>query len=153
ATAGQTLTGTVAAPAHGAGTDTYLRLFDATGNELRHVHSGSSSNTLTFQVATGGTYYLGVSAFPNVAYSPTIYFSHYVSGKAGAYYLSITKTTHLDKPIFVIGLDQQVYAQRFDGNGNSLGNYSLTAPGAVLSLVAGSTGGAAQLFVIGLDHR
>src|SRR6516165_5322485 len=52
--------------------------------------------------------------------------------------------------IFVRGLDDQIYAQKFDLGGNPTGGYFLAAPGAVKSFVAGNdAGGNPFLLVIG----
>ena len=58
--------------------DTYLRLFDSSGNELASNDSGgnpytdvsSSDAALSFVVSTSGTYCVGVSAFDNTTYDP-----------------------------------------------------------------------------------
>lgn len=53
--------------------DSYIRLFDGFGNEItsNDQYYGQDSY-LDFFVATGGTYYIGVSGFGNAAYNPTI---------------------------------------------------------------------------------
>jgi hypothetical protein len=56
--------------------------------------------------------------------------------------------------LFVIGLDNQVYAQKIDPNGSSATGYFLTTPGQVLSFAAGTTAfGLPELFVLGLDNQ
>jgi hypothetical protein len=55
---------------------------------------------------------------------------------------------------FAIGLDNQVYGQRLDANGNPAGGYFLAVPGQVKSLQVGhDAGGRSLLFVIGLDDQ
>ena len=55
--------------------------------------------------------------------------------------------------VFVIGMDHQVYYQRFDSNGNSLG-YQLAAAGTVRSIsVANTPSGQAELFVLGMGNQ
>lgn len=56
--------------------------------------------------------------------------------------------------VFVIGLDQQVYAQQLDASGNPVGAPSLVAIGQVKALVAGTdANGNPLLFVEGLDSQ
>jgi hypothetical protein len=56
--------------------------------------------------------------------------------------------------IFVLGLDNQVYAQNFDPSGNSASSYFLAAPGQVKDLVAGhNASNQPVLFVIGQDNQ
>jgi uncharacterized protein YkwD len=53
---------------------------------------------------------------------------------------------------FVLGLDDQVYAQKFDAAGNPSSGYFLTSPGQVKSLTVGNDGhGNPEVFVIGLN--
>jgi uncharacterized protein YkwD len=55
---------------------------------------------------------------------------------------------------FVLGLDNQVYLQKYDAWGNLVAGYSLAAPGQVKNFVAGRDGaGNPELFVIGLNDR
>jgi hypothetical protein len=55
---------------------------------------------------------------------------------------------------FVIGLDNQVYAQKFDANGNPLGIYSLAAFGQVKAITAIRTiAGTPEVLAIGLDNQ
>jgi hypothetical protein len=66
--------------------------------------------------------------------------------------------------VFAIGLDNQVYAQKLDGNGRSVTPYFLTRPGAVKTLTAvvyfgdpgvyfGTEVFDSYVFVIGLDNQ
>jgi hypothetical protein len=56
--------------------------------------------------------------------------------------------------LFAIGLDDQVYAQKLDANGNPVGSYFLTQPGQVKALTAGQDArGHPEVFVIGLDDQ
>lgn len=53
--------------------DTYLRLFNAQGQEIANNDQTVGQDSLIdFFVTTGGTYYVGVSGFGNAAYNPTI---------------------------------------------------------------------------------
>jgi uncharacterized protein YkwD len=56
--------------------------------------------------------------------------------------------------MFVLGTDNQVWVQRFNSAGNSLGGYYLGAAGTVQQMAAGRDGnGNPELFVIGLDNQ
>lgn len=56
-----------------SGFDSYLRLFSATGEELASNDQFNGPDALIdFFVTTGGTYYIGVSGFPNDDYDPTL---------------------------------------------------------------------------------
>ena len=76
--------------AGGSSLDGYLRLFDASGNELAANDQFFGADPLIdFFVPTGGTYYVGVSAFPNDSYNATQAASG-VSQVGGVYDLVIT---------------------------------------------------------------
>jgi hypothetical protein len=64
-------------------------------------------------------------------------------------------STFLTAEVFVIGLDDQVYAQKFDLFGNSASGYVLTRPGQVKALAVNSTraDGNPEMFAIGLDDQ
>jgi subtilisin family serine protease/subtilisin-like proprotein convertase family protein len=70
--------------------DSYLRLFDAAGNELAaNDQFFGNDSFIDFFVTTGGTYYVGVSGFPNADYDPAVAGSG-ISQSTGAYNLEIT---------------------------------------------------------------
>ena len=48
---------------------------------------------LTFQAATAGTYYIGVSSAPNDDYNPTVADSGIPGGTTGLYTLDVTRST------------------------------------------------------------
>lgn len=53
--------------------DSYLRLFDANGEELAaNDQFNGRDSFLDYFVTTGGTYYIGVSGFPNSEYDPDV---------------------------------------------------------------------------------
>lgn len=53
--------------------DSYLRLFDANGEELANNDQfNGRDSSLDYFVTTGGTYYIGVSGFPNFDYNPKV---------------------------------------------------------------------------------
>jgi hypothetical protein len=89
AATGSTLTATTATPTGGTPVSTYLRLFDAFGNELTNS-AGTGAVQYTF--TTGGTYYLGVSGSGNSTYNPTIAGSG-VAAATGDYQLSLALST------------------------------------------------------------
>jgi hypothetical protein len=95
APAGSKVTIQTTQPAGGAAMDTYLRLFDAGGHQLASNDDSASSRyslISNFNLANAGTYYVGVSGYPNSSYNPT----SGGSGKAGAtgdYQLSLTLVT------------------------------------------------------------
>lgn len=70
--------------------DSYLRLFNAAGTELaaNDQYNGADS-FLDYFVTTGGTYYIGVSGFPNSKYDPKIGGSGTTQSK-GTYNLGIS---------------------------------------------------------------
>ncbi len=71
--------------------DSYLRLFDANGRELaRNDDSGGSADSLlTFTIQATGTYYVGVSAYGNARYNPTIAGSGRAARTTGDYLLTV----------------------------------------------------------------
>ena len=83
----------------GSGLDSYLRVFDANGGQLAYNDSGAApgedmsvNSFLHLEFTTGGTYFVGVSANPNRAYS-AVNGTNDVSGRAGGYTLTLTDST------------------------------------------------------------
>ncbi len=73
----------------GSTLDSYLRLFDGLGGEIAANDQFNGQDSLIdFFVSTGGTYYIGISGFPNSQYNPNIAGSG-VSQANGVYDLSI----------------------------------------------------------------
>jgi len=73
----------------GSSLDSFLRLFDNAGNELTANDQFNGQDALVdFFVPTGGTYFVGVSGFPNTSYDPTVTGSG-VPQSGGIYDLSI----------------------------------------------------------------
>lgn len=66
--------------------DSYLRLFDADGNEV--ANNSEDSSVLDFAVSATGQYYLGVSGYPNTDYDPHDH-STDRGNVAAPYYLSL----------------------------------------------------------------
>jgi subtilisin-like proprotein convertase family protein len=53
--------------------DSYIRLFNAAGEQLSSNDQFFGSDSfISYFVSTGGTYYIGVSSFPNTTYDPTL---------------------------------------------------------------------------------
>ncbi len=74
--------------------DSYLRLFDASGNELAGGNNGVNQldSNITFTVASSGLYYVGVSGAGNPRYSPSVFNSGTNGGSKGRYELAIDVT-------------------------------------------------------------
>jgi chitinase len=73
ANAGTNVTAVTSLPTGGVAMDTYLRLFDANGNQLaaNNNANGGLYSQLSYTVSSTGFYYLGVSGARNSAYDPT----------------------------------------------------------------------------------
>ncbi len=90
--------------------DSYLRLFDSYGSEIAFSDDEASpgeSNTLDSfleRYLSVGTYYIGVSGYPNVRYLPSNN-SSAVSGSTGNYTLSVTVSSPEDQPQDIRPLD------------------------------------------------
>ena len=75
----------------GSSLDSYLRVFDADGNELAaNDDSGSLDSFIGFQPQTAGTYYVGVSALSNTNYNTEEAGSGFDGNSTGEYDLVIT---------------------------------------------------------------
>jgi hypothetical protein len=92
AAAGQVMTATTALPSGGTSVSTYLRLFDATGTALGFTIFGYN-NRFQYQFATAGTYYVGVSGYPNSSYNPNVGGSGSTSLGSGDYTLNVALGT------------------------------------------------------------
>src|SRR5437660_12740010 len=76
--------------------NTYLRLFNASGQEVTASYSNSYTSFTGFQLTAGGTYYLAVSGYPNTYYNPTAGgsgYSYYGGFSTGDYQLSLSLQT------------------------------------------------------------
>ena len=56
----------------GSNLESRLRLFNAAGNEIAANAVPGADPSLTYEVATSGTYYIGVSGTENGAYDPNV---------------------------------------------------------------------------------
>lgn len=79
----------------GSSLDSYLRLFDSSGNMLAYNNDGAApgetlgkSSYLTYTFNNGGTYYIGVSGYPNTSYN-VVTGAGSVGGSVGGYTLAI----------------------------------------------------------------
>jgi hypothetical protein len=97
AQAGEGLTAVTSARPGGVSMDTYLRLFDANGHQLAWADNGAY-DTLSGTFTSAGTYYLGVSASPNTAYSVIDPLSRTMAGSPGDYNFQITLTGGTPSP-------------------------------------------------------
>lgn len=88
--ASQELTLAVVAAAAGSSLDSYLRLFDATGQQLAANDdvSGSTDSRLVYVAATAGRFFVGVSGYGNSIYAPQVAGSG-TAGSTGSYRLDI----------------------------------------------------------------
>ncbi len=67
---GQTLEASIDAQDAGSGLTSLLRVFNSSGTPLALDNQLGGDPHLTFQAATTGTYYIGVSSAPNDNYNP-----------------------------------------------------------------------------------
>jgi subtilisin-like proprotein convertase family protein len=82
--------------------DSHVRLFDADGDELTSNDQFNGADSfLDFFVTTGGTYYIGVSGFPNSRYNPLVASSGATQSR-GTYNLSLT--------VDLVADDQRVFS-------------------------------------------
>ena len=68
---GDTLDASINAQQAGSGLASLLRIFDANGTPLALDNQQGGDPQLSFQAATAGIYYVGVSSAPNNNYNPT----------------------------------------------------------------------------------
>jgi len=93
--AGQTLTIDVDARTLSGGStlDSYVRMFDASGRQLATNDDDGATydSRLVFRATTAGTYYVGLSGYGNIGYSPTRAGSGR-SGSTGVYQVAFSLT-------------------------------------------------------------
>jgi hypothetical protein len=90
--AGDTLDVGVSAQASGSGLTSLLRVFDARGRPLALDNQQGGDPHLTFQAASAGVYYIGVSSAPNDQYDPTVASGGTPGGSTGMYTLDVRLT-------------------------------------------------------------
>jgi hypothetical protein len=92
-TAGQRLTATTSTPAGGTPLSyPVLWLFDSTGHRLTYGYEPGNSSIRSFLLPATGTYYLGLTTYPNFFYDPTVAGSNNLS-YPGDYRLDATLLT------------------------------------------------------------
>jgi hypothetical protein len=77
-----------------SGLASLLRIFDANGRPLALDNQQGGDPTLTFQVATGGLYYIGVSSAPDYNYNPMVAASGTPGLTTGLYTLTVKLTNY-----------------------------------------------------------
>lgn len=84
--------------------DSFLRFFDAAGQELAHNDNfeGLDSKLQVF-VPTAGQYYIGISAFPNTSYQPGAGGTGVEGGSTGSYNLLVNVQTSSNETIIRTG--------------------------------------------------
>ncbi|MFO0953945.1 MAG: pre-peptidase C-terminal domain-containing protein [Isosphaeraceae bacterium] len=87
--AGDTIDARIVAASAGSGLTSLLRVFDAGGRPLALDDREGGDPRLTFQAATTGTYYIGVSSAPNNNYNPAGPGSGTKGGTTGLYELDV----------------------------------------------------------------
>jgi hypothetical protein len=90
--AGDVLHATVSTRTPASGLQSLLRLFDASGTQVALDDREGGDPQVTFQTATAGNYYVGVSSAPNDAYDPTLLDSGTAGGTIGLYTLNLRDT-------------------------------------------------------------
>ena len=89
--AGGTLTVDIDAQSLGSALDSYLRVFDSAGRQLAaNDDAGSLDSLVSFTAQAAGTYYVGVSAYGNAAYSATTAGSGTAGTTSGSYTAAFT---------------------------------------------------------------
>jgi len=80
--------------------DSYVRLFDADGRQLAQNDdsSGSLDSNLSYDLQSGGTYYVGVSSYGNSRYNPLVAGSGQSGRSTGDYELSVQFTEDTSNP-------------------------------------------------------
>jgi hypothetical protein len=91
--AGDILDVGVGAQAAGSGLSSLLRVFSASGLPLALDNQQGGDPHLTFQAATPGVYYIGVSSAPNDQYNPNVPGSGLPGGSTGTYTLDVRLTS------------------------------------------------------------
>ncbi len=86
---GQTLDASIDAQDAGSGLTSLLRVFSSSGAPLALDNQLGGDPHLTFQAATTGTYYIGVSSAPNNNYDPRVLSSSGTGETTGPYQLNV----------------------------------------------------------------
>ncbi len=89
---GETLEASISAQQSGSGLASLLRVFDASGTPLALDNQQGGDPQLTFQAATAGLYYLGVSSAPDNNYNPAVSSTGVPGATTGLYTLDVDLT-------------------------------------------------------------
>ena len=90
---GDTVYSSIDAQNSGSTLTSLLRVFDSSGTALAIDDQEGGDPQLTFQAATAGTYYIGVSSAPDNEYNPLISSSGSPGGGTGLYTLDVLRTS------------------------------------------------------------
>jgi len=90
---GETLDAVIDAQQAGSGLASLLRIFDSDGTPLALDNQQGGDPQLSFQAATAGIYYVGVSSAPDNNYNPTVVASGVPGDTTGLYTLDVKLTT------------------------------------------------------------
>src|SRR6516165_5885679 len=90
---GETLEASIDSQQAGSGLTSLLRVFDANGTPLALDDQQGGDPHLSFQAATPGLYYVGVSGAPNDDYNPAVAGSGIPGDTTGPYTLDVRLTT------------------------------------------------------------
>ncbi len=84
--------------AGGSSLDPFLRLFDASGNEVasNNDFGGTRDSRILFNVPKSGRFYLGVSGSSNTRYNPNVANSGAIGGSQGPYDLTVDVSPRLN---------------------------------------------------------
>src|SRR5262249_22617138 len=91
-TIGDRLSVSVSAQEGGSGLQSLLRVFDAEGTPLALDDQEGGDPRLTFQAATDGDYFVGISGAPNDNYDPQVEGSGSAGATTGLYTLNVRLT-------------------------------------------------------------
>ncbi len=90
---GETLDASVSAQAAGSGLASLLRVFNSIGTPLALDNQQGGDPELTFQAATAGTYFIGVSSAPDNNYNPAVAYRGVPGDTTGLYTLHVRETS------------------------------------------------------------
>ena len=133
--------------------DSFLRLFDQSGNQIAANDDGNApgesalparESFLRQTFAVAGRYYIGVSAFDNETYNPTTGEGDSVGSNTGGYTLRIDPipTAIIDLSTDTLGVGDTMSVHIFFSEAvTGFSNSDLTVPNGTLSTVSSSDGG------------
>ncbi|MBK7405720.1 MAG: S8 family serine peptidase [Phycisphaerales bacterium] len=130
ATLNASVTSTSATPGEDPTLNTALRLFDASGNEVKSASPGGTLNATiaSFVFPSGGTYYIGVSEGGNTNYNPLDVTTGTPAVTTGSYQLRVVVSAGISDPAGVLagddlntGIDSDGTFGTTDADGNPVG--------------------------------